>query len=320
LTGPGDCPNLRAREDIDVDSASPGQDVDITISTEELEQEGLSAASHRVAALLLHTRGYVILRGAVPAAVVAEVAEGFGDVFADCVASEDGDSLHMAGIRCRIARKTQAVFWERNHRWRIFPRLRAPFDSAWILANPFATALLRQSLGENFYCKFVSSDTCLSGAEIQSPHREMDPGLSWEPRGYIVNVPLQRCDLSNGPLEIWPSGSHLWRDDVMRGLGFDDTVQDARNPDFEWLASLFPSRRLILDPGDVLIRDPALMHRGTVNHTSQPRTMLGVCYFREGLTHNYGRLDLSLDRELYEQLAPEIRHLFAHEFEAPVAV
>lgn len=294
-----------------MDSATPGQDVDLVISTDELGTGELSKENHRLAALLLHTRGCVVLRGAVPTDVVAAAGESFADVFADCLASQDSDTLEMAGITCRVGRQTQAVFWERNHRWRIFPRLRAPFDSPWLLANPLAMQLLRHLLGEDFQCKFVSSDTCLRGAEIQSPHREMDPGLSWEPRGYIVNIPLQRCDLSNGPLEVWPCGSHLWRDDVIRGLGFDDTVQDGRNPDFEWLASLYPSRRVVLEPGDVLIRDPALMHRGTVNHTDQPRTMLAVCYFREGLTHNYGRLDLSLDRELYQRLAPEIRYLFA---------
>jgi ectoine hydroxylase-related dioxygenase (phytanoyl-CoA dioxygenase family) len=293
-----------------VDSGTPGQTVDIAVSAAERRRGELSTQNFRLAALQLHTLGCTVLRGAIPGAVVAAAADAFDGVFADCVASLDGESLLMAGITCRVARQTRAVFWERNHRWRIFPRLREPFDSPWMLANPFAMQLLRFQLGKDFSRKFVSSDTCLSGAELQSPHREMDPGLSWEPRGYIVNIPLQRCDLANGPLEIWPCGSHLWRDDVIRGLGFDDTVQDGRNPDFEWLASQFPSRRVLLDPGDVLIRDPALMHRGTVNTTDEPRTMLGVCYFRAGLTHNYGRLDLSMDRELYERLAPEIKHLF----------
>jgi ectoine hydroxylase-related dioxygenase (phytanoyl-CoA dioxygenase family) len=297
-------------------SQTPGQRRDVAVSPAELRAGRLSASNHRLAALLLHTQGCVILRGAVPAAVVAAADDTFADIFADCLASGDGDILEMAGIRCRIARRTRAVFWERNRRWRIFPRLAEPLDSPWLVANPLAMQLLGFLLGGEFQCKFVSSDTCLSGALMQSPHREMDPGLSWEPRGYIVNIPLHRCDLSNGPLEIWPCGSHLWRDDMLRGLGFDDTVQDGRNPDIEWLASMFPSRRVTLDPGDLLIRDPALMHRGTVNHTDRPRTMLAVCYFRDGLTHNYGRLDLSLDRRLYERLAPEIRHLFAG-FEAP---
>jgi ectoine hydroxylase-related dioxygenase (phytanoyl-CoA dioxygenase family) len=299
-----------------VDTHTLGQDVDIAVSAEEHAQRKLSAGNYRLAALLLHTRGYVILRGALPTDLVTAADKSFDDIFADCVESSDGEELSMAGITCRIAQRTGAVFWERNYRWRIFPRLREPFDSPWILANPFAMQLLQDILGKDLRCKFVTSDTCLAGAVIQSPHREMDPGLSWEPRGYIVNVPLHRCDLDNGPLEIWPSGSHLWRDDVLRGLGFDDTVQDGRNPEFEHIASLFPSRRVIVDPGDLIIRDPALMHRGTVNHTDRPRTMMGVCYFRGGLTHNYGRLDLSLDRELYERLAPEVKPLFAA-FDSP---
>jgi hypothetical protein len=302
-----------------VDAGTPGQELDIAVSAGELEAGRLSDRNHRAAALLLHTRGCVILRGALPTAVVAAADDAFAGIFADCLASRDSETLHMAGITCRIAQQTRAVFWERNRRWRVFPKLRPPFDSPWMLANPLAMRLLRLLLGDGFGCKFVSSDTCVRGAEIQSPHREMDPGLSWEPRGYVVNIPLHRCDLENGPLEVWPCGSHLWRDDVLRGLGFDDTVQDGRNPDFEWLASLFPSRRVLLEPGDLLIRDPALMHRGTVNHTDHPRTMLAVCYFRAGLDHNYGRLDLSLDRELYDRLAPDIRHLFAA-FEAPATV
>ena len=302
-----------------MDVGTPGQDTDIAVSSAERHAGELSPANLLLATILLHTKGCVVLRGAIPPPVVADADDAFADVFADCLASRDSETLHMAGITCRVARRTGAVFWERNDRWRVFPRLRTPFDTRWLLANPLAMPLLGRLLGDGYRCKFVSSDTCLAGAEIQSPHREMDPGLSWEPRGYIVNIPLHRCDLDNGPLEVWPCGSHLWRDDVLRGLGFDDTVQDGRNPDFERLAAMFPSRRVVLDPGDVLIRDPALMHRGTVNRTARPRTMLAICYFRAGLTHNYGRLDLSLDRELFERLPADIRYLYAG-FEEPATV
>jgi ectoine hydroxylase-related dioxygenase (phytanoyl-CoA dioxygenase family) len=312
----------RWKDDSDVESGTQGQEMDVSVSPDELRAGELSAENCRLGTLLLHTRGYVILRGAIPPAVVATADEAFAGILEDCRASRDGHSLRLAGmggIKCRIGRQTQTVFWERNHRWRVFPRLQAPFNNPWILANPLAIQLLQRLLSKDFKCKFVSSDTCMNGAEIQSPHREMDPGTSWEPPAYLVNIPLHRCDLRNGPLEIWPCGSHLWHDDVIRELGFDDTVQDGLNPELERLASLFPSRRVVLERGDLVIRDPALMHRGTVNHTDKPRTMLTVCYIRAGLTHNYGRLDLSLDRELYERLAPEIRHLF-ESFESPAAV
>jgi ectoine hydroxylase-related dioxygenase (phytanoyl-CoA dioxygenase family) len=206
------------------------------------------------------------------------------------------------------------VFWVRNCRWRIFPKLRGVFASPWVIANPFAMQVLRFALGREIYCKFISSDTCVRGAVIQSPHRELGAGESWCPRAYVVNLPLGFCGLKNGPLEIWHGGSHLWRNEVLRSLSFDDGVQDGRNPDAEWLAERLPSRRVILSPGDLLIRDPGLLHRGTENHTDTPRSMLTACYFRTGETHSYGEASYNLDHDLWQALEPEARELFNHAF------
>jgi hypothetical protein len=291
---------------------TPGRAHEIAVAPDERATGALSAESFRVAALLLHTRGYVVLKGAVPGDVAGAAAEAFARVYRDCVASKDGGGWYQ------VARDTQAVFWERNRRWRIFPKLHPPFDSPWLVANPFATQLLRFFLRDGYYCKFVSSDTCLNGAELQSPHREMDAGRAWEPRGLIANVPLCVCGLDNGPLEVWPAGTHLWRADLLDELKLGLDVQDGRNPDAEWFATLFPARRVTLEPGDLLLRDPALLHRGTVNHTDAPRSVLTICYFRRGLTFDYGRAEYNLDRATWEWLAPDVRALFAHAFEAPV--
>ena len=107
---------------------------------------------------------------------------------------------------------------------------------------------------------------------------------------------------------------YLWRNEVLEQLRLGTDVQDGRNPDIEWFATLFPSRRLELELGDVLIRDPGLLHRGTVNHTDERRSMLTVCYFRQGQTHDYGQVDYNLDRELWQQLDPRVQALFAHAF------
>jgi ectoine hydroxylase-related dioxygenase (phytanoyl-CoA dioxygenase family) len=186
------------------------------------------------------------------------------------------------------------------------------------VANPLALALIQAAFGHEhgFFCKFVSSDTCLKGAKLQSPHRELDPGRTWEPCAYVVNVPMGRCGLDNGPLEVWYGGSHLWRQQTLEALGFDDDVQDDRNPDAERLAEAFPSRLLTLDQGDLLIRDPGLLHRGTLNKTDEPRSMLTICYFRNGKTHDYGKAEYNMDRTLWESFNPRVKALFAHAFEA----
>lgn len=285
----------------------------IEIEPAELEASRFTADHLRTAALLLHTQGFVILKRALPGGLAETVRDEFIRIFQDCIASRQGDGWYQ------VAAQTQAVFWERNSRWRIFPKLRAPFDSTWILANPFASELLSSFLGSDHYCKFVSSDTCLKGATVQSPHRELGAGRMWGPRALVVNIPLGHCGLENGPLEIWTGGSHLWNNAVLEKFDWNDDVQDGRNPSMEWFATLFPSRRVVLEPGDILIRDPGLLHRGTVNRTDEPRTMLTLCYFRRGQSHDYGRAEYNLDRSIWENLAPEAKRLFAHEFESSSA-
>ncbi|CAN5894302.1 hypothetical protein BH11VER1_BH11VER1_01700 [soil metagenome] len=294
-----------------MEACTHAQEGILHISEEERDQRVLSEAHLRQAALLLHTRGYVILREAMPLTLAMEARDHFRDIFADCVASKEGDGWYQ------IARQTKAVFWERNFRWRIFPKLCPPLSDAWITANPLALQVVQHHLGPDIYCKFVSSDTCLKGAVIQSPHRELGSGDQWEPRAYVVNIPMGPCTLDNGPLEVWYTGSHLWRNEVLRRLEFDDDVQDGRNPEAEAHASLFPSRRVELELGDVLIRDPGLLHRGTVNQTDEPRSMLTICFFRKGETHSYGEATYNLDRELWEGLDPLGKALFAHAFPSP---
>jgi ectoine hydroxylase-related dioxygenase (phytanoyl-CoA dioxygenase family) len=296
-----------------MDAETPGQLYEITVTDAERSQRVLAPESLRIATLLLHTRGYVILRGGMPVEVAEEAAESFRRIYADCMASREGDDWWQ------VAHQTRAVFWERNHRWRIFPKLTGTFANAWVLANPFAMKIAQELLGDEIHCKFVSSDTCMRGTTLQSPHREMGGGDTWEAQSLIVNVPLGICGLHNGPLEVWPGGSHLWRNELLRRLQVNDDVQDGRNPEFEWFATLFPSRKVELFPGDVLVRDPGLMHRGTVNDSDQPRSMLTISYFREGFTHDYGNAEHNLDRELWEALEPRMKRLFAYVFEGGTA-
>ena len=292
-----------------MDAETPGQLFEITVSDQERAQGSLLPETLRLATLLLHTRGYVILQGAMPLEFAEDAAERFRHIHADCVASREGDGWWQ------VARDTKAVFWERNHRWRIFPKLEGIFASPWMMANPFAMQVLTELLGEDMHCKFVSSDTCMKGTTLQSPHREMGGGNTWEAQSFIVNIPLGICGLHNGPLEVWPGGSHLWRNELLRRLQVNDDVQDGRNDEFEWFATLFPSRKVELKPGDLLIRDPGLMHRGTVNESDEPRSMLTICYYRDGFSHDYGTPEHNLNRELWEDLEPEVRRLFAHVFE-----
>lgn len=284
---------------------------DLVISGIEHEQGTLSPENLELGTLLLYCRGFVVLRQAVPLAIVDRAQRSFADVFADCVASQ-----HNGTGKMRTGLSTGTVFWERKSRFRIFPRMTDPFGDRWIAANPFALALLRKVLGEMLYCKFLSSDTCVKGAILQSPHRDVDYAKAADPDGFIVNVPLCECTRHNGPLEVWPS-SHLWRGDWLTTNGVSPYVQDARNEGAERLAEYFPSQFIELSPGDLVVRDPGMWHRGTPNESDAPRTMLTISYFRDGVVYRYGDSSYNLDYELLQTLDPTVRALFAASVSPP---
>lgn len=278
--------------------------LEVRVSDEERAGSRLSPAGFSTAALLLHTAGYVVLRDALPAELVAAIRDEFDDIFRDCVVSREGDGWYQVSGRHR------AVFWERGARWRVFPKLRPPLSDARLLANPLVMPLLEDLLGEGLRCKWVSSDTCVRGSTMQAPHRELGTGGAHVPRAYIVNVPLTRNSNRNGPLEVWPSGSHLWSAEMLERHGLSDELQDGSNPAMEEFAGRLPSERLLLEPGSVLIRDPGMLHRGTPNRTRRPRTMLTLCYLSRAHDHDYGEIEYNLDAELFARLDPSVRGLF----------
>jgi ectoine hydroxylase-related dioxygenase (phytanoyl-CoA dioxygenase family) len=280
-------------------------DVALIVGQDERAAGRLRPEQHRKAALLLHTAGCVVLRDLLPAQLIDRLRAAFNGVLQDCIASKQGDGWYQVSAR------EQAVFWERAARWRIFPKLRPPFDDQALLANPVISSLLEEILGQEFFCKFVSSDTCARGSVTQPPHREFSAGGAIAPGAYFVNVPLARSSLENGPIEIWPTGTHLWQSSALSRYHVSDEVQDGENPAMEQFAELFPSQKLILEPGSVLMRNPGMLHRGTANPTDVPRTMLTLCYVRRGYQHDYGDIRFNLDDALYEGLSPAVRQIFA---------
>lgn len=278
--------------------------LEVTVTQGERGVGRLDPESFRTAALLLHTAGYVVLRDALSRDLVARAQEAFDEILRDCIESRDGDAWYQVSERHR------AVFWERGSRWRIFPKLRPPLSDPRLLANPLVVPLLDELLGSDFRCKFVSSDTCIKGSELQAPHRELGAGGAREPVAYMVNVPLGRNTRRNGPIEVWPSASHLWNADLLERHGLTDDLQDGSNPGIEELAARIPSEHLLLEPGDVLIRDPGMLHRGTPNRTRRPRTMLTLCYLRRDHDHDYGTTEHNFDTELFSRLDPSVQRLF----------
>jgi len=291
-------------------SESDPLDRGIFLSEQERRDRVLSPENRKLGVMLLHARGFVILHGAVPEALVTRMRDTFKEIYADCL-----DSMSDRSTKLLTGKATGTVFWERKARYRIFPRLSAPFSDPDVLANPFAMPILQETLGDGFYCKSVSSDTCVNGAIRQAPHRDLDFYDGKAPFGATINIPIMHCGLHNGPLEVWPGGSHLWQSKNFVEFGVLPFTQDGENPTVESFAQHVPSKKIEIRPGDLLIRDPGMWHRGNPNPTDEPRTMLTTSYFRRDFLYDYGDPLYNLDRPLFDALDPSVRGLFGYVFE-----
>ncbi|MGC4093509.1 MAG: phytanoyl-CoA dioxygenase family protein [Polyangiaceae bacterium] len=293
----------------------------IVVSKEERDRGVLSPENQRLVNMLLTCRGYVILRDALELEFVEKIRREMQEIYDDCTSTlgEETDAAPDAKHNVYVSKKKGATFWFRKSRWRIFPRLTAPMSDPLLLANPLVVPILEGMLGSDFYCKYMSSDTCVNGAILQSPHSDIDGEDTfvenkWRPRGYVVNVPVMECGLHNGPLEVWPGGSHMYTSALLAPYGLEPDVQDGRNPPVEALADYLPSLKVVLLPGEILIRDLAMWHRGTPNPSDKPRTMLTIGFFRQEKAYGYGNPSYNLDEALWRTLHPRIQKMFAYHF------
>jgi len=286
-----------------------GLNKNIKISDEEQVSKSLTRYNLQLAMLLLVTRGYVILKNALPPDLVEDLKKSYFNIYKDCQESyEEGND------NIQLSNKENTYFYNKKARFRIFPRLVPPFNNELVVSNPLAFQVLEGLLGDGFYCKSVSSDTCTNEAILQSPHRDIDFYKNSEPYGYIVNIPLVHCGLHNGPLEVWPGGSHIWQGKLFKKFEMQPNVQDGRNPEIEEFAEYFAAKKIEFHPGDILLRDPGMWHRGTLNPTTDPRIMLTISYFRKDFFYNYGNPKYNVDSGIYENLLPETKKVFNYMF------
>jgi ectoine hydroxylase-related dioxygenase (phytanoyl-CoA dioxygenase family) len=288
-------------------------DKNILVSAEERSRGVLSVANQRRAALLLRTRGYVILVDALSRVMTQELASAFSDVLQDCQNSAGG--VDSDGETKRVSRRTRAVFFVNDCRWRIFPRLLKPFSSPELLANGFVVPILASLLGDNYYFKFVSSDTCTIGSTLQVPHRDIDFYPDQNAVGCIINVPLGECTQQNGATEVWPNGTHLWASAPFEQNQISALLSDRLRTSAEELMKCLPSEQLLLNVGDILLRDPGMWHRGTPNTTDSPRSMLTIAAFSDDYVYRLGDPTFNLDYDLYRGLDRRVGKRFDYRFD-----
>jgi ectoine hydroxylase-related dioxygenase (phytanoyl-CoA dioxygenase family) len=263
----------------------------VKLTSGELESGVLSDGNLESARMHLLVRGYVVLEGVL-------------------------DREELEGIRARFTELLE------EHANRTDPSRGAsrygmplpftpPFATTTVVANPLVLGLVRSVLGDDVVCSFFASDTPLPGSDYQHAHSDSKPlfpekDVTVPPFGYVVNVPLVDFRVDNGPLEIWPYGTHMIADTALIPVAEFHDIEAQRESAVGRFSEELGPRPLLAEAGSIIVRDIRMWHRGTPNRSTEPRPMMSMVYNRPWYHHG----TVEIDEQLFGELPDQVRTLF----------
>lgn len=219
----------------------------------------------------LNRDGICVLRGALDPALVAEWRQAFEALF-----------------RERQSRPGGLAPREKNRYYLTLPWV-PPFADRRVFANPTVLGVLDRLFPQEYAMVQLGADVPVRGSEYQETHRDYRPLFSDSVRtplyAVAVNFPLVPVTEENGPLQH-ARGTHL--------LSREEALRKVESGEI-------PLENFLMEPGDVSIRTPLCLHRGTPNRTDQPRPMVVMGYVMHWL--HTPQVDLNVPREFYDQLS-----------------
>ncbi len=251
------------------------------LTADELPADGtLPPERLALAAQAVAVDGYVVFERVLPPGQVADLRAAFLRVFDAYVARTDPN--------------------RGANRFQMHLPFLAPFCDEAVIANPLTLAVLDKLLGPDYVCHYFASDTPLPGSDYQAVHSDIgllfpEMPLSLPAYSVVVNIPLVDFTPENGPLEIWPGGTHL----MPGGTKIAD------------LAPTMHSETVLLPAGSLLVRDMRMWHRGTPNRSDHARPNLALIYSRPWLKTHYP--PIGIPQGTYDALPERARRLFRFE-------
>jgi hypothetical protein len=171
----------------------------------------------------------------------------------------------------------------------------SPFANPEVFANSTILGVLNRVFYQEYKLVQLAADIPMQGSEYQEIHRDFRPLFSDQIvtplYAVAVNFPLVDVTAENGPFEM-ARGTHV--------MPREEGLVKVR-------AGEIPMEQFHMQLGDVMIRSPLALHRGTPNRTPQPRPMIVLGYVMHWLhTH---KVDLTLEQGYYNKLSPEQQQL-----------
>ncbi len=232
----------------------------MVLSESERALGKLGEENRFIAVEQVRKNGYILLEEVLTADQVQEIRDAFAPLFQEYTEKKG--------------------FNTGTNRTQMFLPFTEPFCSEAVIVNPIALSIINQILGEDCRLTYFASDTAGPGSDYQNVHSDLPPlfpdlGVALPAYSLVLNIPLVDVHEENGPLEIWPGGSHLDHDSTRYTAIWGDPVRAAQH---------MYSEKVLMKAGSMVIRDIRMWHRGTPNRTDTLRTNLAFIYNREWYT------------------------------------
>jgi ectoine hydroxylase-related dioxygenase (phytanoyl-CoA dioxygenase family) len=155
-------------------------------------------------------------------------------------------------------------------------------------------SVVRGVMDERVVADQWGCDVPLRGSENQEAHVDYQRPLFaeapdlWLPLYMlVVSFGLIRITPAHGPIEIAPGTHQMRREEAVRAVKSGEIEMQP----------------VPLEIGDVLIRHPWALHRGTPNTTGTPRALVTVRYVRSWYADNSREVN-SIPRRMWQSLTP----------------
>ena len=165
--------------------------------------------------------------------------------------------------------------------------------------DPAILAITRATMDDRIVADQWGCDVPLAGSAYQEMHVDYQrplfverPDLAMPPYMAVVSFGLVRIAAAHGPIEIAP-GTHL----MARAAALESIN-----------AGEIPIQTIPLEIGDVLIRHPWAVHRGTPNTSDIPRALATIRYVRGWYADNSRDVN-AIPLPLWRSFTPEERRL-----------
>lgn len=172
--------------------------------------------------------------------------------------------------------------------------------------DPEVLAVIHGAMGLRVMADQWGCDVPLGGSEYQNFHADYQrplfeemPDLLLPPYMLVVSFGLVSITAANGPIEIARGTHRMRREEATRSLESGDSEV----------------RAVPLEIGDILIRHPWALHRGTPNLSDMPRALVSVRYVRRWYADNSREVN-SIPIALWESLTREQRALLRFPIES----